>query len=135
MKWLTRSIKQGFKTLWPLSLDHAPGMDTLADTVMAWEAALAPLGFADEGFMAPRIAQGFAAIAQTATRWPTPAQLRAAMPVISPETYSTKAWTLEEVAEQRRLDREHWNRMFEFTGLRFRPTHLSTRPGHPKVLV
>lgn len=135
MSWLARSIAQGFKTLVPLALDRQPATENMADLVGAWEKVLAPLAFAEESYMAPRIAVAFIGLAQNATRWPAPADLRKALPPTPPELFRHKRMTDEEIERHRAADVEHWKRMGELTGESFHPRYLSVPPGHPKVAV
>lgn len=133
MSWLARSIAKGFKLLVPLSLDRMPATENIPQLVEAWEKVLAPLGYAEEGYMAPRIARAFADMAANASRWPAPSDLRKAIPPEPPEMFRFRRMTDQEIETQRMDDAAHWERIEKLTGERFRPQFLSVPPGHPKV--
>lgn len=77
--WFIESIKDGLKALLSLRLDGTPALDLLPTTRDIWIAALwAGRDWTEAD--APRIHQGFVALARDATRWPSPAELRQRLP-------------------------------------------------------
>jgi hypothetical protein len=130
--WLTRCIATGIKSLVPLSLDRMPANDMLPRTVAAWEKALNYLGEHPEHHMAPRIARAFQEIAENATRWPTPGDLKKHIPDSPPEDTGNRHYTAAEIAERRIYERLHWERMNEM-GMDFNPVYMSMPPGQKQV--
>jgi len=127
MNWLAKAIATGFKQLVPLSLDRQPPMDMLPRTVEAWEKALSHLADHPEHSMAPRIAGAFHEIAENATRWPAPGDMKKLIHVSPPEDTGNRPYTAAEIAERRVYEQLHWKRMNEF-GMGYEPKFMSTPP-------
>lgn len=79
--WFNNAIVDGVMRLYALSLQGCPPAETVTLTATVWVDTLwAALPAWVEALDARRLAAGFEALAQTAERWPAPAQLLDRMP-------------------------------------------------------
>lgn len=82
----------GLERLYLLKLDRTPAADKISGTVRVWtESVLRTLGpHADQKNDTIRLREGFERLVDTATNWPSPANLYAAMPSKAERRFQTR---------------------------------------------
>ncbi len=82
----------GLERLYLLRLDRTPAADKISGTVRVWaESVLRTLGpHADQKNDTIRLREGFERLVDTATNWPSPASLYAAMPSRAERRFQTR---------------------------------------------
>ncbi|WP_095157160.1 hypothetical protein [Pseudomonas sp. Irchel 3E13] len=89
-KWLERELASGLMGLVALRLDGAPAADAITMTLDVWLVALSKGSKREEHVDTPRIRKGFQTLFSTCERWPAPAALIRAMPVLEQPLQITK---------------------------------------------
>lgn len=79
--WLRTEVVTGLQRLLLLSLEGGPALDSIEGVAMAWVDACQvwPIAWEREAD-APRLRQAFRVLAANSRRWPSPVQLREALP-------------------------------------------------------
>lgn len=79
--WLRVEVVSGLQRLLLLALEGGPALDSIEGVAMAWVDACMvwPIGW-EQAADAPRLRQGFRLLAASCRRWPSPVQLREALP-------------------------------------------------------
>jgi hypothetical protein len=79
--WLLREVASGLQRLILLALEGGPALESIEGVVMAWaDACLCwPIAW-DEAQDARRLQAAFRSLAAGVKRWPSPVQLREALP-------------------------------------------------------
>lgn len=79
--WLRNAISKGLSGLVVLHLEGGPSSETITRTATAWYHVIKnwPIQW-DETLDKPRLTAAFLSLAGQSTRWPTPSQLKAALP-------------------------------------------------------
>lgn len=79
--WLRNEVVSGLQRLVLLALEGGPALDAIEGVAMAWVDACQvwPIAW-DRDADAARLRQGFRLLAASCRRWPSPVQLREAMP-------------------------------------------------------
>lgn len=83
--WMLRELATGLQKLLCLSLPGTPAVDLIDGTVLAWADALRYGRVWDEARDAPRIRDGFRALAALSSEWPSPHRLVEVMPSAEPQ--------------------------------------------------
>lgn len=79
--WLRNEVVSGLQRLLLLNLESGPALDSIEGVAMAWVDACQvwPIAWEREAD-APRLRQAFRVLAASCRRWPSPVQLREALP-------------------------------------------------------
>ena len=84
--WLGEIVKRHIERLKLLRLEGEPLAEAMGKVTRIWGETLAEYQRWDPARDTPRLHRGFATLAATSERWPAPAHLLTALPVIPPQT-------------------------------------------------